>query len=45
MDPRLAPDLVAALPAAQLVLLEGLGHRPDVRRPDLVNPLLLDFLA
>ena len=45
MDLRLAPDLVAALPAAQLVLLEGLGHRPDVRRPDLVNPLLLDFLA
>ena len=27
------------------VWLEGLGHRPDVRRPDLVNPLLLAFLA
>lgn len=26
------------------VLLEGLGHRPDIRRPDIVNPILAAFL-
>ena len=33
-----APDLVAALPAAELRWLEGLGHRPDVRRPGPGQP-------
>lgn len=45
IDLQLAPDLVAALPSADLVWLEGLGHRPDVRRPDLVNPLLRAFVT
>jgi pimeloyl-ACP methyl ester carboxylesterase len=36
--------IVAAIPGAQLELLDGLGHRPDVRRPDLVNPMLAAFI-
>lgn len=36
--------VAAAIPGAQLLLLEGLGHRPDIRRPDLVNPRLADFI-
>jgi pimeloyl-ACP methyl ester carboxylesterase len=33
-----------ALPNGRLVLLEDLGHRPDIRRPDIVNPLLIEFV-
>ena len=35
---------VAAMPNAQLEVIPGGGHRPDIRTPELVNPLLLDFL-
>jgi pimeloyl-ACP methyl ester carboxylesterase len=44
-DARGAYELASRLPCADVVWLEGLGHRPDLRRPDLVNPLLRDFLA
>jgi pimeloyl-ACP methyl ester carboxylesterase len=37
--------VVDAIVGARLELLDGLGHRPDIRRPDLVNPLLVRFLA
>jgi pimeloyl-ACP methyl ester carboxylesterase len=40
----LAQSIVAALPNARLQLIPRGGHRPDIRSPDLVNPLLLDFL-
>ena len=43
-DPATARALVAALPSARLVWLERLGHRPDIRRPDLVNPVLAELL-
>jgi pimeloyl-ACP methyl ester carboxylesterase len=36
---------VAAIPDARLVVIPGGGHRPDIRGPELVNPLLLEFLA
>ena len=36
--------VAAAIPNATLRLLDGLGHRPDIRRPDLVNPILVEFL-
>ena len=29
---------------AQLVVIPGGGHRPDIRSPELVNPILLEFL-
>jgi pimeloyl-ACP methyl ester carboxylesterase len=41
---ELAEDIVAALPNARLELIPAGGHRPDIRTPELVNPLLLDFL-
>jgi pimeloyl-ACP methyl ester carboxylesterase len=40
----LAESIVAALPNARLELIPGGGHRPDIRSPEVVNPLLLDFL-
>lgn len=40
----LAESIVAAMPDARLQLIPGGGHRPDIRTPELVNPLLLDFL-
>ena len=42
---RTADALVTAIAGARLIVLEGLGHRPDIRRPDLVNPLLTSFLT
>jgi aminoacrylate hydrolase len=39
-----AERIVAAMPNARLELIPGGGHRPDIRTPELVNPLLLDFL-
>jgi pimeloyl-ACP methyl ester carboxylesterase len=40
----LARSIVAAMPNARLELIPGGGHRPDIRTPELVNPLLLKFL-
>ncbi len=37
--------VAARIPGARLVLLDGLGHRPDIRRPDIVNPILARFLG
>jgi pimeloyl-ACP methyl ester carboxylesterase len=36
--------VVNAVPNAQLKLIEGGGHRPDIRSPERVNPLLADFV-
>jgi pimeloyl-ACP methyl ester carboxylesterase len=36
-------EVAAAIPGAQLAVVDGLGHRPDISRPDIVNELLLDF--
>ena len=41
---ELAESIVAAMPNAELELIPAGGHRPDVRTPEVVNPLLLDFL-
>lgn len=40
----LAQSIVAAMPNARLELIPDGGHRPDIRTPELVNPLLLEFL-
>ena len=40
----LAESIVAAMPNARLELIPAGGHRPDIRTPELVNPLLVDFL-
>jgi pimeloyl-ACP methyl ester carboxylesterase len=39
-----AESIVAAMPNARLEVIPDGGHRPDIRSPELVNPLLLDFL-
>ena len=39
-----AESIVAAMPNARLEVIAGGGHRPDIRTPELVNPILLDFL-
>ena len=40
----LVRGIVAAMPNARLELIPGAGHRPDIRSPEIVNPLLLEFL-
>jgi pimeloyl-ACP methyl ester carboxylesterase len=40
-----AARLLAALPRARLVTLDGCGHVPEVEAPDVVNEILRDFLA
>ena len=40
----LAQSILAAMPNARLELIPNGGHRPDIRTPELVNPLLLAFL-
>lgn len=40
----LVRGIADALPNARLELIAGGGHRPDIRTPELVNPLLLNFL-
>ncbi len=39
-----AEEIVRAMPNARLELIPGGGHRPDIRTPELVNPLLHEFL-
>lgn len=36
--------VAAAIPDATLAVALAGGHRPDVRSPDLINPLLVEFL-
>lgn len=40
----LARTITGAMRNARLELIPGGGHRPDIRSPELVNPLLLEFL-
>jgi pimeloyl-ACP methyl ester carboxylesterase len=40
----LAEAIVARLADARLVVIPRGGHRPDIRSPELVNPILLEFL-
>lgn len=40
----LAKSIVPAMPNARLELIPDGGHRPDIRTPELVNPIMLEFL-
>ena len=37
--------VASSIPGADLALLVGLGHRPDISRPAIVNPILGNFLG
>jgi len=41
----IAAHVAAAVPGARLVEIPGTAHLPSLERPDLVNPLLLEFLS
>lgn len=41
----LARSIVGAMQNARLVVIPGGGHRPDIRSPELVEPVLLEFLV
>jgi pimeloyl-ACP methyl ester carboxylesterase len=40
-----AEAVAAALPGARLAVAVAGGHRPDMRSPELINPLLVEFLS
>ena len=40
----LAESITAVMPNARLVVMADGGHRPDIRSPEVVNPLLIEFL-
>ncbi|MEU4691328.1 alpha/beta hydrolase [Actinoplanes sp. NPDC023714] len=42
---EIAAHLATVLPKARHVELPWAGHLPSMERPDLLNPLLIDFLA
>jgi pimeloyl-ACP methyl ester carboxylesterase len=39
-----ATAVAAAIPGAALAVAVLGGHRPDIRSPEIINPLLVDFL-
>lgn len=45
VPPSLARSIVEEMPNARLELIPNGGHRPDIRSPEIVNPLLLEFLV
>lgn len=44
MPLSLVEAITRAIPGARLELVSGGGHRPDIRSPERVNPLLIAFL-
>jgi pimeloyl-ACP methyl ester carboxylesterase len=42
---RIADDLASVLPAAKRLELPWAGHLPSMERPDLLNPVMLEFLG
>jgi pimeloyl-ACP methyl ester carboxylesterase len=45
LDLESVKAVASSIPGADLALLHGLGHRPDISRPAIVNPILGDFLG
>lgn len=41
----LVQGIAEAMPNAHLAIVPEGGHRPDIRSPELVNPLLVEFLV
>ena len=43
--PELAKKAAAEIPECRLEILEGIGHVPQIEAPDVLFPILLEFLA
>jgi len=43
-DQAFAPNLAASLPDAELCMIDGAGHCPQIDRPDLFNAKAIQFL-
>ena len=41
---KIARDLAQRIPGAELVIMKGAGHLPNIERPERFNEILLDFL-
>ena len=41
---HLARELAQRIPGAELVIMKGAGHLPNIERPERFNEILLDFL-
>jgi pimeloyl-ACP methyl ester carboxylesterase len=42
--PALARDVARRIPGAELVMMPGAGHLPNLEQPERFNEILLDFL-
>jgi pimeloyl-ACP methyl ester carboxylesterase len=42
---KLTREVAGAIPGARYVEISGCGHAGPSELPDLINPLILDFLA
>ena len=42
--PSIARDLARRIPGAELVMIEGAGHLPNLEQPERFNQILADFL-
>jgi pimeloyl-ACP methyl ester carboxylesterase len=42
--PKLAKKAASEIPECQLEILEGIGHVPQIEAPNLLFPILLEFL-
>ena len=45
VPPEFGPRLQAMVPGSRLVVVADAGHLPHQERPELVNPLMLEFLG
>jgi pimeloyl-ACP methyl ester carboxylesterase len=43
--PELAKKAAAEIPECRLEILEGIGHVPQIEAPDVLFPILIEFLA
>ncbi len=43
--PRLARDIVAAVPGAQLRVMDGLGHAAALEQPEAFSRIVTEFFA
>ena len=45
LPPALTRSMAARIPRAELVLMQGVGHFPNLEQPDRFNEVVLDFIT